>query len=178
MAFDRFRGRPVKPEEGPRINDQIRITPLRVVNEKGEMLGVISRDEALEAAAEAGMDLVEVSSTERPPVCKIMDYGKFKFEQTKKVKKNKATQTTTKEIRIRPQVGKADLEVKMKRAREFLEEKNKVILTCQFKGRENRYVEIGIERLREMIELLSDIAKVERAPTKENRRVTALLAPR
>jgi translation initiation factor IF-3 len=161
-----------------RINEQIRISPLRVVDADGTMLGVISRDQALEIARSKDLDLVEVAPTERPPVCKIMDYGKFKFEQTRKVRKTKGHQTQLKEIRVRPQCGKHDLEVKLKHAREFFENKDKVQITVQFRGREMAHMENGFDLVKRMCESLGDVAKVERMPARDGRRVIAVLAPK
>jgi translation initiation factor IF-3 len=161
-----------------RVNEQIRISPLRVVDSDGTMLGIISRDEALAIAREKDLDLVEVAPTERPPVCKVMDYGKFKFEQTKKTRKSKAQHTHQKEIRLRPQCGENDLEVKLRRAREFLEHKDKVQFTVQFRGREMAHIEVGLELVQRVVDALSDVAKVERKPSRDGRRITAVLAPK
>ena len=161
-----------------RVNDQIKISPLRVVDSDGGMLGVIPRDEALGLAREKGLDLVEVAPTERPPVCKIMDYGKFRYEQTRKSRKQKQHHTQLKEIRVRPQCGQHDLDFKLKHARQFLEARDKVQLTVQFRGREMAHMEVGLELVRSMVEQLSDVAKVEKMPTREGRRITALLAPK
>lgn len=160
------------------MNEQIRISPLRVIDHNGAMLGIISRDEAMELARQQDMDLVEVAATERPPVCKIMDYGKYKFEQTKKTKKGQSQQMQIKEIRVRPRCAENDLETKIRHAREFLAEKDKVMVTVQFRGRENAHAELGMDLVKAMIEKLSDVAKVERAPMFESKRITAVLAPR
>lgn len=170
--------RPPAGSAGLRVNEQIRISPLRVVDSTGEMLGIISRDQALQLARERELDLVEVAPMERPPVCKIMDYGKFRFEQTKKTRKQKQVHTQLKEIRVRPKCGDHDLDVKLKRAREFLEDKDKVMITLQFKGREMAHTSVGLDVVRAMVEKLSDIAKVERAPMQDGKRITAVLAPK
>ena len=131
---------PPTTENTHRVNDQIRITPIRVVDQDGEMLGIIPTAEALKTAAEAGMDLVEVAPNERPPVCRIMDYGKFKYEQTKKKKDAQKThQVQVKEIRLRPKTGEHDIEFKVKRARSFLDQKDKVKINVIFRGRENAH---------------------------------------
>ena len=123
-----------------RVNEQIRISPVRVVDHEGEMLGVIPTDEARQVATEAGLDLVEVAPKERPPVCRIMDYGKFKYEQTKKRKDSQKThQVQVKEIRLRPKTGDHDIEFKVKRARDFLSQKDKVKINVIFRGRENAH---------------------------------------
>ncbi|MEZ6065695.1 MAG: translation initiation factor IF-3 [Planctomycetaceae bacterium] len=163
-----------------RINEQIRLTPIRVVNHDGEMLGVIPTAEAQQIAREAGLDLVEVAPTERPPVCRIMDYGKFKYEQKKRSQKSqKSHQVQVKEIRLRPKTGDHDIEFKMKRARGFLEERDKVKLNVMFRGRENAHHDRGREMLHEIIAALDDIAKVEKPPGMEGgRNMTAVLTPK
>ena len=170
VSFDRS-SVPPKPGQvqqgSTRINDQIRISPLRVVDADGTMLGVITRDRALEIARERELDLVEVAPTERPPVCKIMDYGKFKFEQTKKVRKQKQTHTHMKEVRFRPSCGEHDLETKAKHAREFLEEKSKVMFVVQLRGRENIYIDAAMKLIDRMLEKFVDIAKVEKRPSRD-----------
>ena len=148
-----------------RINEQIRITPIRVVDHAGHMHGVIPTLDALTMAREAGMDLVEVSPNERPPVCRIMDFGKFKYEQKKKHAANTKThQTQLKEIRLRPKTGEHDIEFKVKQARTFLEHKDKVKVNVQFKGRENAHHDRGREVLNHFVAGLEDISKVEQWP--------------
>jgi translation initiation factor IF-3 len=170
----------VKIETTYRINEQIRITPVRVVDQEGEMLGVIPTPEALQTASESGLDLVEVAPNEDPPVCRIMDYGKFKYEQSKRLSKNtKQHQVHVKEIRLRPKTGEHDINFKVKRARTFLAQKDKVKINVMFRGRENAHHERGREMLTEIIVLLEDIAKVEKAPGMESgRTMTCVLAPR
>lgn len=144
------------------------------------MLGVIPTDEALKIALEAGLDLVEVAPNERPPVCRILDYGKFKYEQKKKQAKNAKThQVQLKEIRLRPKTGDHDIQFKMKRARGFLEDRDKVKLNVFFRGRENAHHERGREILEGIIADLEDIAKVEKPPSMEGgRNMTAVLSPK
>lgn len=163
-----------------RINDQIRLSPIRVVDQEGKMLGVIPTSEAQRLALEAGLDLVEVAPNERPPVCRIMDYGKFKYEQKKKHSSAvKTHQVQLKEIRLRPKTGDHDIEFKVKQAREFLSHKDKVKFNVQFKGRENAHHDRGKEMLAAIIDSLQDIAKVEKLPTMEGgRNMTAVLAPK
>jgi translation initiation factor IF-3 len=168
-----------KAIETHRINDQIRIAQVRVVNHLGEMVGVVPTVDALRLAFDAGMDLVEVAPTERPPVCRIMDYGKFKYEQKRKLhKNNKVHQVELKEIRLRPKIGDHDIDFKTKHAREFLTEKDKVKLTVVFRGRENAHQDLGRDVLMGMIAKLEDIAKIEKAPSMEGRAITAVLAPK
>lgn len=163
-----------------RLNEQIRLSPIRVVDHNGQMLGVIPTAEALQIAREAGLDLVEVAPNERPPVCRILDFGKFKYEQKKKSQKSqKAHQTQIKEIRLRPKTGEHDIEFKMKRAREFLAERDKVKLNVVFRGRENAHHDRGREMLQGIIAALEDVAKVEKSPSMEGgRNMTAVLTPK
>ncbi|MCA8986735.1 MAG: translation initiation factor IF-3 [Planctomycetaceae bacterium] len=157
----------------------MRISPIRVVNFDGEMLGVIETSEAQARATEVGMDLVEVAPNERPPVCRIMDYGKFKYEQKKKLSKNtKQHQVQLKEIRLRPKIGEHDVDFKMKKARDFLLHHDKVKLTVMFKGRENAHHERGLDILKSMVNSLDDIAKLEKPPGMDGRMMTAILAPK
>ena len=152
---------------------------MRVVNQNNDMVGVIPTTDALRMAYDAGLDLVEVAPTERPPVCRILDYGKFKYEQKKKSAKNTKThQVQIKEIRLRPKIGEHDIDFKVKHAREFLAEKDKVKLTIQFRGRENAHHDLGREVLKSMIEKLADVAKVESPPRMEGRSIMAVLTPR
>jgi translation initiation factor IF-3 len=175
VAFDRQ----PQQQQGPRINEQIRISPLRVVDGEGKMLGVISRDEALAIARQQELDLVEVASQERPPVCRIMDYGKFKYEQNKKTRKQKTHQHVLKEIRLSPGVDDHDLDFKIKHAREFLGHKDKVQITVQFRGRQMAHIDTGMALVKKMVDQLADVSKVERMPGREGRnKITALLAPK
>lgn len=133
-------------------------------------------DDARRQAKEAGLDLVEVAPNVRPPVCRILDYGKFKYEQKKKQNKSKNASAVLKEIRVRPKIDKHDLEIKIRKAREFLEEGHKVQVTCLFRGREMAYQHIGLEVMKRVVEALEDISRVEREPRREGRRQTLLLS--
>jgi translation initiation factor IF-3 len=167
-------------ETSHRINEQIRISPVRVVNQNGEMLGILSTDAAMEVANQSGLDLVEVAPDERPPVCRIMDYGKFKYEQKRKQSKSTKThQVQIKEIRLRPKTGDHDIDFKVKQARQFLAGKDKVKVNVMFRGREMAHVDRGREMIMEIIATLDDVAKVEKPPTMEGRKnMTAVLAPK
>ncbi len=167
-------------DQSQRVNDQIRISPVRVVSADGELLGVMPTAEALERAGENGLDLVEVAPNERPPVCRIMDFGKFKYEQKKRQSRNsKQHQVQLKEIRLRPKTGDHDIEFKVKRARGFLEHKDKVKVNVIFRGRENAHHDRGREILNDIIETLDDIAKVEKPPGMEGGRMMSMvLTPR
>jgi len=141
-------------------------------------MGVVPTEEALEMARSAGLDLVEVAPNERPPVCRIMDFGKFKYQQKKRQHKGHTHQSKIKEIRVRPKTGDHDINVKVSRARGFLEHRDKVIVTVLFRGRELAHLEEGRKIIERVIEELGDIAKVENPPTKQGRRLTCVLAPR
>ncbi len=144
------------------------------------MIGVIATLEALRMAREADMDLVEVSPNERPPVCRIMDFGKFKYEQKKKqaAKTAKQHQTQLKEIRLRPKTGDHDIEFKVKQAREFLAHKDKVKVHVVFRGREHAHHERGKEVLDAVIKLLEDVAKIEKAASLEGKSMSMVIAPK
>ena len=164
-------------ERGLRVNEQIRISPVRVINAEGAMLGVMPTSKALEAAREAGLDLVEVAPNERPPVCKIIDYGKFKYTQKKKLSKQKQHQVQVKEIRVRPKTGDHDIEVKVKRAREFLEHKDKVLVNVLFRGRELAHIDEGRRVMDEVLQALEDVARSRRTLRWKGKRMTAIVAP-
>jgi len=161
-----------------RINDQIRISPVRVVGAEGNQLGVIPTAEAMEIARQAGLDLVEVAPTSDPPVCRIMDFGKYKYQQKKRMSKGHAHQTKTKEIRVRPKTGEHDINVKVNRARGFLEHKDKVVITVMFRGRELAHIEEGHRVLNEIIEQLADVGKLEAPPNKHGRRIVCTMGPK
>src|SRR4051812_20874011 len=132
----------------------------------------------MELAREAGIDLVEVDANARPPVCKIMDYGKHRYEQSRKQHKQKSHQAKLKEIRVRPKTGVHDVDTKINQARKFLEHKDKVLLNVLFRGRELQHIEEGQRIIQGMVEKLLDVAKVEKAPSMEGKRMTAMLAPK
>jgi translation initiation factor IF-3 len=162
-----------------RVNEQIRISPVRLIGVNGEQLGVVPTAQAMDLAREANLDLVEVAAQERPPVCKIMDYGKFRYQQQlSKRDKKKTHQPKLKEIRVRPKTGDHDIETKVNQARKFLEHNDKVLLNVLFRGRELQHIEEGQRIILGMLEKLVDLAKVEKAPTMEGKRMTAMLAPK
>jgi translation initiation factor IF-3 len=163
---------------GPRINEQIRISPIRLIGHDGEQLGVVPTTRAVEKAREAGLDLVEVAPDERPPVCRILDYGKMRFEHSHKGKKGaKVHQQRLKEIRVRPKTGEHDVDTKVNRALKFLEHNDKVQVTVIFRGREMQHQEEGRRVLNAVLERLVALGKVERAPAMDGRRMTAVVAP-
>jgi translation initiation factor IF-3 len=161
-----------------RTNEQIRITPVRVIDAQGQQLGVIATREALDKAREAGLDLVEVAPEAKPPVCRIMDYGKFRYERNKKSHKNKAHQTRLKEIRVRPKTGDHDIEFKVKQAIGFLQHKDKVQVTVMFRGRELAHIEEGRKVMESIIEKLTEFGKIESPPSSQAKRMLCTIAPR
>ncbi|MCA9229184.1 MAG: translation initiation factor IF-3 [Planctomycetales bacterium] len=156
----------------------MRTTPLLVIGADGEQLGVISRDEALEHAREVGLDLVEVAPLEKPPVCRVMDYGKFKYQQKKRLNKGHTHHGKNKEIRLRPKIGDHDFMTKANRARKFLEERDKVICSVIFRGRENAHVEEGFKLVQRLVTELEDVSKVEQNAAMHGRRIVLILAPK
>ncbi|MFP4252823.1 MAG: translation initiation factor IF-3 [Guyparkeria sp.] len=162
------------------MNDQITIREVRLVDENGEQVGVVDTDNAKERAAAAGMDLVEVSPTAKPPVCKIMDFGKFKYQQSKKAAeaRKKQKQIEVKEVKFRPGTEDHDYQVKLRNATRFLEAGDKVKITLRFRGREMAHRDLGAELLSRIEEDLSDLATVEQKPRMEGRQATMVMAPR
>jgi translation initiation factor IF-3 len=163
-----------------RVNRRIRVPEVRVIGADGSQLGVLRTDEALRIAEEGGLDLVEVSPKAMPPVCKIMDYGKFKYENSKKTKDAKKHQSTVilKEIKFRPKTDDHDFDFKVKHIRRFLLEGNKAKLAVIFRGREIVHPETGQDVLKRVVEATSDIAQVEQTPMMEGRRMLMIIAPR
>ncbi len=170
----------VKPrEDETRINDRIRVPQIRLVDQDGNMIGVVSVGEGLRMAAEAGLDLVEVSPNASPPVCKILDYGKFKYEQQKKAHEAKKKQKVIhiKEVKLRPNIDKHDLEIKLKAVTKFLDAGDKVKITLRFRGREMAHQELGMKLLDKVREMLADKIKVEHEPSFEGRQVVMVVSP-
>lgn len=170
---------PARPDDGIRINNQIRgLDKVRLVGADGEMVGVVSVREALAAAEEAGLDLVEVSPNAEPPVCKILDYGKFKYQEQKKAaearKKQKVVEV--KELKLRPMIEDHDYQVKLRAAIKFLEEGDKVKFTLRYRGRELSHQELGLKVLLKMKEDLAGISKVEQEPKMEGRQMIMMLS--
>ncbi|MCB2082167.1 MAG: translation initiation factor IF-3 [Rickettsiales bacterium] len=163
----------------PNINEHITSSPVRVVLDDGEVLGVMPIDEAREAALRRSLDLVEIVPQAKPPVCKIMDYGKFRFEARKKEKLSRKKQKVThiKEVKLRPNIGEHDYQVKMKQARKFIEAKDKVKVSLRFRGREITHQEYGEELLKRFHQDLGDIAKVEQESKMEGRQLVMVLTP-
>jgi translation initiation factor IF-3 len=180
LSFLPVTERAVTIETSHRVNEQIRISPVRVVGADGEVLGILATAEAQKMAVEAGLDLVEVAPNVRPPVCKIMDFGKFKYEQKRKqTKSTKQHQQQLKEIRLRPKTGEHDIGFKVKQARTFLEGGDKVKVNVLFRGRENAHHEKGREILTQVISSLEDISKVEAMPRMDSgRSMSCVLTPK
>jgi translation initiation factor IF-3 len=169
---------PIERKQQQRINEMIRISPIRVIDAEGGQLGVITRDEALEKARSLGLDLVEVAPTEKPPVCRIMDFGKFKYQQKKKQHKGHVHHSKNKEIRLRPKIGDHDFMTKAGHARKWLNERDKVVVSVIFRGRENAHVDEGFKLVGRFTENLADIAKVEQNPQMLGRRIVVIYAPK
>ena len=168
------------PTKRVRVNRQIRISPLRVIAPNGDQLGIMELDAALAAAQEQGLDLVEVAPMARPPVVRIMDYGKYKFEQAKQARAAKKKQHVIqlKEVKFRPGIEEHDFETKTRHARRFLEEGNKVKVTLMFRGRQIAHPELGRLVVDRVATELAPIAKVEAEPRLEGKSMTMILAPR
>lgn len=179
IARGRFRPEPRDNSKRLRTNDLIRISPIRLIDENDNPVGVIDVEDAKRMAKEAGLDLVEVAPKGDPPVCKIMDYGKWKYAQKKKEQKARshAKQSELKGMRLRPKIDSHDLGIKMSKARTFLEDGDKVQFTMLFRGREMAHRNLGLASMRKICEELSDIAKVEAEPKMMGRRATMVLAP-
>ncbi|MBI5165607.1 MAG: translation initiation factor IF-3 [Magnetospirillum sp.] len=166
--------------DGPRVNREIDARSIRLVGADGEMIGVVTLREGLTMAEEAGLDLVEVSPNAEPPVCKILDFGKFKYEIQKKKNEARKKQKVieVKEIKLRPNIDDHDYEVKMKNMRKFLEEGDKVKVTLRFRGRELAHQDIGMKVLEHVRDDLEDLGKVEQIPKMEGRQMVMVIAPR
>lgn len=167
-------------EKRVRVNRQIRISPVRVISPEGEQLGILPVDQALAMAEERGLDLVEVAPTARPPVCRIMDYGKYKYEEARKARqaRKRQHQVQIKEVKFRPGIELHDFDFKVRHARRFLEEGNKVKATMMFRGRQMAHPELGREVLTRVAEAVGDVGRVESEPVMEGRNMTMILAPR
>jgi translation initiation factor IF-3 len=163
-----------------RINEAIRVREVRVVSESGEQLGVIPIQQALDTAREKELDLVEVAPEATPPVCRIMDFGKYKYAQARRQKEARKKQTTilVKEVKMGPKTERHDFEFKGKHVRRFLEEGHKVKVTVRFKGREMAHTELGWKMLQKMVEVVQDIAVVENNPRMEGRMLHLIMSPK
>ena len=176
-----------RPPDGPRdnrdknkqrVNERIRVPQVRVITEEGEQLGIMNTADALDKARQAGLDLVEVAADSKPPVCRIMDFGKYRYQQKKRLHKTHVHQSKLKEVWLHPKTGEHDLVVKVSKAREFLENKDRVQIVVKFRGRENAHVEEGSKVLHRMIDMLEDVSKIESPPKGAHRQVICVLAPK
>jgi len=180
VAFRRRRWRDARPEEDRvRVNHAIRVPEVRVVNEDGQQLGVMPTKGALEIAGRIGLDLVEIAANADPPVCKIMDYGRYKFEAKKKAATAKKAQhqSALKEVKLRPRIDDHDLEYKLRNAKKFLFAGDKVKATVMFRGREIVHQHLGRELLESVAERLSEFANAESKPSMEGRMLSVVFAP-
>ncbi len=163
-----------------RKNADIRVMEMRVIGDDGEMLGIVSRDEALKLAQEAGLDLVEIQPNAEPPVCRIMDFGKFRFEQQKKTNaaKKKQKQVEIKEVKFRPVTDEGDYQIKMRNMRRFLADGDRVKVVVRFRGREMAHTELGLAMTQRIEVDLKDEATVEQRPKLEGRQMVMMIAPK
>ena len=161
------------------LNENIKASKVRLIDHDGKQFGIVLINEALERATSLGLDLIELNPDSNPPVCKIIDYGKYKYEQQRQKKLNKKKQHVihVKEIRVRPNIGQHDLVTKLKKGQKFLLNGDKLKITVMFRGREMHRMEDGITILKEVIEGLDDIAKVDKQPSTEGRRISVVLSP-
>ena len=162
------------------INEQIRDKEVRVIGEEGQQLGIMSSRDAMKLAKDAGLDLVKIAPTAKPPVCKIVDYGKFRYEQARREKEAKKKQKVieVKELRLSPNIDTNDLNTKVNNARKFLEKGDKVKVTIMFRGRELSHPELGEVLLNRMAQQLKEIAVVERVPKLEGKNMIMIVAPK
>lgn len=175
----RGRGRR-RPDLGPRKNERIRAREVRLISPEGNQIGVVSRDEALSLAKQVGLDLVEISASARPPVCRILDFGKYMYEQSKRQKENKAKGSTAakiKEVKFRVRIEEHDYVTKLRHAEEFLYKGSKVKISLMYRGRENEHKELGIEVLRRAARDLEHIAVLDAEPKISGRHASTVISP-
>lgn len=160
-----------------RINEQIQASQVRVIGVDGAQLGIMATPDAIAAASEDDLDLVEVAPFDEPPVCRIMDFGKFKYQQKKRQQQHKTHQVKTKEIRLRPKTGEHDISVKVNHARDILSRRDKVLLSVTFQGREMAHIDEGYCLIAKIIAQLEDVSKIEATPTKQGHCISCTLVP-
>ncbi len=165
---------------GPRVNRAITVAEVRLIDETGENVGVVSTSDALDRADNAGLDLVEISPGAEPPVCKILDYGRFKYQDQKRKNEARKKQKTVdvKEIKMRPNIDQHDYDVKMRAINRFIDEGDKVKVTMRFRGREMAHQDLGLKVLDRVRDQLEEVAKVEQFPKMEGRQMTMVVAPK
>ena len=170
---------PVRENDGPRINREIKAKEVRLINYNGENAGVVSLAEALKIAQEVGLDLIEISPQVTPPVCKVLDYGKYKYEMQKKKNEAKKNQkvVSIKELKLRPMIDTHDYEVKVKQAKKFLAQGDKVKFTMRYKGREMSANDMGKEIINKLLEDLDGLCKVDSAPKMEGKQMFMIVSP-
>jgi translation initiation factor IF-3 len=166
--------------DGPRVNEDIRVPQVRLIDQNGEMIGVMTQREALLRAYDLGMDLLEISPNAVPPVCKITDYGKYKYEQQKRANEARKKQKIVelKEVKVRPNIDDHDYDVKMRQMKSFIGEGDKVKVTLRFRGREMAHQDLGLKVLERIRSELGDAIKVEQMPRLENRQMIMVVAPK
>ena len=175
-----MRAAPEREPAGPRMNEDIRVREVRLIDATGQNVGVVSTPEALAKAVEAGLDLVEISPDANPPVAKILDYGKYKYQEQKKAAEARKRQKIVeiKEIKMRPSIDDHDFDVKMRAIKRFFEEGDKVKVTLRFRGRELAHPELGMKLLQQVKADFEPVAKVEHEPKMEGRQMIMILAPK
>ncbi|MFO1172449.1 MAG: translation initiation factor IF-3 [Hyphomicrobiaceae bacterium] len=173
-------GTPERATDGPRINGAIRARVIQLITESGDNLGPTDRDEAIRRATEAGLDLVEIAPNSDPPVCKILDFGKYKYQAQKKAAEARKKQKVVeiKEIKMRPNIDDHDYGVKVKAIHRFFEEGDKVKITLRFRGREMAHTELGMDLMRRVKADFENVAKIESEPRYEGRQIVMVMAPR
>ncbi|HEX5319610.1 MAG TPA: translation initiation factor IF-3 [Stellaceae bacterium] len=166
--------------DGPRINEEIGVARVRLVDQDGEMVGIVGRNDAIAMAMDVGLDLVEIAPNADPPVCKLLDFGKYKYEAQKKKNEARKKQKVieVKEIKLRPSIDDHDYDVKMRSMNKFIEEGDKVKVTMRFRGRELAHQELGMNVLIRVRDDLGEIAKVEQMPRMEGRQMTMVISPK
>ena len=171
---------PTRERDGTRVNEMINSPNVRLIDENGNQVGIVSRFEAMRKAQEAGLDLVEIAATASPPVCKILDYGKFKYELQKKAADARKKQKVilVKEIKMRPSIDVHDYDVKMRQMKGFLGEGDKVKVTLRFRGREMAHQELGVKVLDRVRDDTAELAKVEAWPRLEGRQMVMVISPK
>ena len=175
MNKDKFERK--RRDYGPRMNERIRISQIRVIGEDGKMLGIMSPQEALKIAKSVGLDLIEIVPTAKPPVCKIIEYGKYKYEQSKKQNSSSSNKTKFKEIKFHPRIDEHDYQTKLKKICQFLEKGNQVRIAVEFRGREMQYKELGSELLDRVISDSGELCKTNTPFTYAGRRISTNLSP-
>ena len=172
------RSRDARREIGPRVNRQIRIPQVRLIGESGAQVGIVETSKALTMAQGAGLDLVEVAPNARPPVCRIMDYGKYRYERGKKARKNRQSTSQLKEIRMRVRISDHDYQFKLRHAEKFLAQRHKVRIVIEFYGRENAHRDMGRDLLQRIEDDLQHVGQIETHPRDEGRKLVMIVAPK